>query len=196
MIYREASGLVPVLIQSGLHVCSQLRCTGCQEGDALALCGHLVQCCGEALQELSDVLIVDIGDIYMIPVLRNDLLIEQQRVGNLDGVVAVRSYKQLCVIEVIEVVQGTRGTELDALDLLEVDVVNNLLLRVGSAVLDTSEDILQGVAELSVEQRRGGRIVDGVVAFLSGIVYDLAAVDEEHELARINMDHGTVGHDI
>ena len=71
----------------------------------------------------------------MLTVLGYNLLVEKERVGNLNRIIAVCAYKQLCIVEGVKVVDRCRSTELYALDLLQVDEERLLFLRIGAAVL-------------------------------------------------------------
>ena len=108
----------------------------------------------------------------------------------------MRAQEELGVVEVIEVVDRIRGAELDALDLLQVDVEDLLLLARDAAELHTAERILKRRAELPVEETGAGAVRDLVVPFLRGIVDDLAAVEQHHELVGIDVDDRTVRDDI
>ena len=75
---------------------------------------------------------------------RQGLSIEQQGIGDLDGIGAVGAQEQLGIIEAVKIVDGIAGAELDALDLLEVDIINLLLAGSASCEADTVQRILQG----------------------------------------------------
>ncbi len=192
----ESSHLGPRLIQCVVHVSGQGACLGGHEGDPLSVRGHLVQGCLESLKELCAVLVRNVLVFDLGGVLRNDFTVEQQRVGDPDGIVSVGAEEQFRVVEGIKVLDRVRGAELDSLDLLGVDEEDLLRGRRSSAVFDTSEHFLQGVAELSVEQGRSRGVLHFVVALFSCIVHDLAAIHQQHELVRIDMDLGTVADDI
>ena len=124
------------------------------------------------------------------------LHIELEGIGDLDGVGAVQAHEQLGLIEVVKILNGILCTELDVLDFREVEEENPLGGRGNAAVLDTAEALLDGVAELSVEQGRQGAVVDLIITGVSGIVHDLAAVDKNHKLFVIYVNDRTVGNEV
>ena len=106
----------------------------------------------------------------------------------------MRTQEQLCIIEVVEVVDGVARAELDSLDLLQVHIEDALRDRRDAAVLEPAERLFERISELAVEHGRQGRVFDGVVALFRSIVHNFAAVDQQHELVGVDVDHGTVRH--
>ena len=157
---------------------------------------HLVERRRERVEELGEILLVDVVDLHAVLVLRDGFLIEQDRVGDLDGICTVCAQEKLGVVEIVEIVDRIRRAELDALDLLQVDEIRLLCIGGRAAELEALPDILQRIAELPVEERGRAVVVNLVIAFLGGVVHDLAALDQHHELVGVNMDDRAVADDI
>ena len=101
--------------------------------------------------------------------------------------------KKLSIVEIIEIVYGVACAELDALDLSGVDVINILLLRGNSAKLESLPCFLNGILQLTVEDGRSRGVIYLIVALLSTVVNDLAAVHKEHKSVGINVYNRTIG---
>ena len=164
--------------------------------DADVVHRHLVERCRECVQELGEILLVDVVNLHAVFVLRDGFLIEQDRVGDLDGICTVRTQEKLGIVEVVKIVDRIRRAELDALDLLEIDEVRLLCIGGRAAELEALPDILQRVTELPVEERGRTVVVNLIIAFLCGIVHDLAALDQHHELVGVDVNDRAVADDI
>ena len=189
----HAAHLPPFLIERVGHVLGELAALGGQEADALAVRGELVDGGLERLEEFVEVLLVDVLDVDTLRVARDRFGIELQRVGDLDGIAAVRPQEQLGVIEVVVILQRAARAELDALDLLQVHEEYLLLAGGNAAVLHAGEGLLHGSAKLAVEEGGHAGIVHLVITGLRRVVHDLAAVHKQHALVIVHMDDRAVG---
>ena len=195
-LHLKAAHLLPVFIQLVCHVPGKLDRLGGDMRDTDVVHRHLVERRRERVEELGEILLVDVVDLHAVLVLRDGFLIEQDRVGDLDGICTVCAQEKLGVVEIVEIVDRIRRAELDALDLLQVDEIRLLCIGGRAAELEALPDILQRIAELPVEERGRAVVVNLVVAFLSGVVHDLTALDQHHELVGVNMDDRAVADDV
>ena len=162
--------------------------------DTDTLGGHTVDGHRQGLEELVEILLVDLGHVHVISVTRHHLREELEGIGDLNGIGAMCAQKQLGVVEGVKVIDRGAGAELDALDLLQVDKVHLLCTAGHAAVLDTGEGLLNGCPEGAGKEGGGGLVVHLVVTLLGGEVYHLAAVHQQHELVRVDVDDRTVGY--
>ena len=197
----KAALLTPLVVERVAQILCHLLGLGGDKADAVAVRRILVERGAQLHHEFLVVLLEEFAFKFKRSVLGhvlvgNDLLIELERIGDLDRIGTVQAHEQLRLIEHIVILNGAGGAELDVLDLFEVDVEHVLRLRGHAAVFDTRKALLDGIAELSVEQRGHGAVVYLKVARLCGVVNDLAAVHQNHHLLVIDMDDGAVGNDV
>ena len=106
------------------------------------------------IKELRHVLFFDFVEVHAHGITGDDLLVEEDRIGDPDGESAVAAQEELGVVEGVEVVEGARGSELDALDLLEVDVEDLLLLGARPTELEAFPGVEEAPLEITGEDRR------------------------------------------
>ena len=190
----NAAGFFPVLIQHLPHIFGELPGLARHMGDPDAVHGHLADGALEGLQELIQELLIDIVHFQMRRISRNHLRIEAHRIGDLDGIASVGSEEKLRIVEIVEIVYRISRTEADAADLLKIQEIHFHGNRFAAPEFEPVKGILQHIAhEISVEKRRGGTVVHGIIARFSGIINDLSAVSQDHKLIVIDMNDRTVG---
>ena len=133
-----------------------------------------------------------------------DVLVEDERIGDPIGVLAVHAHLGVHVEAEVRVDDTERNRRSRAVfvpvDFLRVEVVDTLVLaRVATerkALADTLKRRLDALAKRAVEDRRLSRAVIGELAGLGAHVDDLAGFDDDHALAIVHGNNRAIGDDV
>ena len=158
--------------------------------------GELSECRLEGGDELALQRRIKLAALIIAFDVSADVLVKEHRVGNLIGIDAGTSYRDIDIKSNLGINYTERNricrAELVIENFLHVEVVNSLILTGIAAVCKAFADHLEGflyaIAEISCKDRRLRRVVPGELTRLRAELNDFALLDDYHALSVSNGD--------